>query len=284
MGAMFRLRQNHKSETPADAAWAGLIPHEQWAVYLDVLHRAKDRGIQHAVGGGFAFSHYSRRWRNTKDIDLYIKPADRDAMIEVLHAAGLVDYFEVLPYDRNWIYRSYKKITAPGRPDEIIIVDIIWQMANYRAQVDDDWLTRGDLVRIHGWPLRMLPAEELIWAKLYIVQRDRCDWGDLLNILYARGPQLEWRRFIDRLGEDWRVLAALVQLFTWACPQRALELPKSVWKALAITPPSPDDMPAAIGPVPGADARHIRLLDSRDWFGPTPPPASAGEPPPAPGP
>jgi len=273
MGAMFRLQDASRSKPAVKVAWAESIPPEQWGVYQDVLQRAQARGIPLAVGGGFAFSHYARRWRNTKDIDLYVTPSDRDAMIEVLQAAGLADYFEVLPYDRNWIYRSYKTVRSPGRPDDTIIVDIIWQMANYRAQVDEDWLTRGDVVAIHGWPLRMLPPEELMWTKLYIVQRDRCDWGDLLNILYARGPELEWQRFIERLGDDWRILAALVQLFTWACPGRAMALPKQLWKTLAIAAPTVDDAAADAGGLPGVDARHIRLLDSRDWFGPTQPPA-----------
>ena len=30
----------------------------------------------------------------------------------------------------------------------------------------------------------MLPPEELIWAKLYVLQRDRSDWPDILNLLY----------------------------------------------------------------------------------------------------
>ena len=126
---------NTGGEQAEEVRWAQLIPEDQWAVYDRVIRLALDRGLKFALGGGLAFSHYAHRWRNTKDIDLYIKPDDRHAMINVLHETGLKDYFDVKDYDRQWIYRSHN--------GDGIIVDIIWQMANYRTQVDEEWLTRG---------------------------------------------------------------------------------------------------------------------------------------------
>jgi hypothetical protein len=244
--------------TPPDVAWAELLPPEQWEVYERVISTARQRGISFVLGGGLAFSHYANRWRNTKDIDLYVSPDQRHALIDVVKSTGLVDLFDAQPYDREWIYRSHN-----GKG---IIVDIIWQMANYRAQVDSDWLTRGDEIQIRGVTLRLLPPEELMWAKLYILQRDRCDWGDLLNILYNRANTLDWPHFLRRIGEDKPVLAALLEVFSWACPEKAWELvPADVWKQLGI-------IPSHIGPTaPEVDRSHIRLLDSRDWFGPNQP-------------
>jgi hypothetical protein len=249
---------NPSLETPADVAWAQHLPDDQWAVYEKVIHAARDRNLSFVLGGGLAFSHYANRWRNTKDLDLYVAPDQRLALIDAVKSTGLTDYFDVQPYDREWIFRSHN---SHG-----IIVDIIWQMANYRAQVDNDWLTRGDLVHIRGTPLRLLPPEELMWAKLYILQRDRCDWGDLLNILYNRANTLDWPHFLKRVGEDKPVLAALLEVFSWACPEKAWELiPADVWKQLGI-------IPSHIGPkAPEVDRTHIRMLDSRDWFGPNQP-------------
>lgn len=237
------------------APWESQIPLEQWTVYERVLRRAEAEGIRFVLGGGLAFSHYSERWRNTKDLDLYVAPAEKDRLVAVTREAGLRDYFEVLPYDRKWIYRSHN--------GEGIIVDLIWQMANYRAQVDENWLTKGDVVSIHGHALRLLAAEELFWAKLYVLQRDRCDWGDLLNIVYGQGPTMDWERIVRNAGEDVRVVAAVLELFAWSCPGRARELPASLWKRLRIAPPE------RRAEVPEKDDEHIRLLDSRDWFGPT---------------
>ncbi|MGN6367472.1 MAG: hypothetical protein ACTHN5_04345 [Phycisphaerae bacterium] len=244
-----------------EVSWAHLIPAEQWSVYERTVQLSQERGIAFAVGGGIAFSHYASRWRNTKDLDIYVMPDDRYAMIQVVRDAGLVDYFDVHDYDRGWIFRSHD---THG-----IIVDIIWQMANYRAQVDRGWLARGDVVNVHGTTLRLLPPEELIWSKLYVVQRDRCDWGDLLNILNCRGDRLDWAHLLMRVGEDRRVLAALLELFAWTCPDKAKAFPTSLWKTLGIAGPSAE--PGGEATSPAAAAAHVRLLDSRDWFGPNQP-------------
>jgi hypothetical protein len=264
------VQMSMKKDVPArekgagsgEVSWAGELPAEQWSVYERVLEAADRLGIRYAVGGGLAFSHYARRWRNTKDIDIYVMPAMKEAMIGIVQGAGLRDYYEVMGYDRNWIYRSHD-----GRGT---IVDVMWQMANYRAEVDEAWLTRGDLVKLHGRTVRLLPAEELMWSKLYIMQRERCDWGDLLNIMYARGPALDWGHLLGRVGEDRRVLAGVLEVFVWACPDRARELPVGVWESLGIAGP-------AVGvEEPEVDRGHIRLLDSRDWFGPNLPGKAAG--------
>jgi hypothetical protein len=244
-------------ETKSDVSWSELIPLEQWKVYSRVIERANAERIPFALGGGLAFSHYAERWRNTKDIDLYVMPGYRDRMIRVVEETGLKDYYDLLPYDRQWIFRSYN--------GEGVIVDIMWQMANYRAQVDERWLTRGPLVQVHGVELRVLPVEELLWAKLYILQRDRCDWGDLLNLLFTRGATMDWDHLLAAVGEDRRVLAALLEVFTWACPERARRFPGELWRRLRIEPPRGGQ---GAGDV---DRNHIRMLDSRDWFGPTMP-------------
>ena len=240
-----------------EVSWSHLIPMEQWSVYEKTLKLAYQRDIPFAVGGGIAFSHYASRWRNTKDLDVYVLPDDRQAMIQITRDAGLVDYFNVHDYDRGWIFRSHDT--------QGIIVDIIWQMANYRAQVDQGWLSRGDLVLVHGLPIRLIPPEELIWCKLYILQRDRCDWGDLLNILNCRAAQLDWAHLLLRVGEDRRVLAALVELFAWTCPQKANDLPPALWELLGIARPPESSLSSAV------EKEHVRLLDSRDWFGPNQP-------------
>src|SRR5690606_4666707 len=112
---------------------------------------------------------------------------------------------------------------------EHVIADLIWAMANQRAQVDEAWLERGREIKLHGMKLRILPPEELIWAKLYVVQRDRCDWPDLLNVIYVQGPRLDWKYLLNRLEGDARLLGAVMNLFSWTCPARAAELPDWIW-------------------------------------------------------
>ena len=172
------------------ALWPERFPPEQWALYKRVMKDARARGLNFAIGGALASTTYSGQWRNTKDIDLYIKASDREKMLAILSDAGLADYYDEKPYDRNWIYRSWR---------DDLIVDVMWAMANQRAQVDDDWL-RGPEVEVEGELFRLLPPEETLWSKLYVMQRDRCDWPDAFSLLSKIGPEIDWRHLLGQSG------------------------------------------------------------------------------------
>jgi len=239
------MRQTKRRTFPDD-----LITDDQWRVYHDVMARANAKGIRFVLGGGLAISTYTGHWRNSKDIDLYILPADRDALIEVTKEAGLRDLYERAPYDRRWIYRS-----ACGDT----IVDIIWAMANLRSQVDEGWLRDGGEFVIRGERLPVVPPEEMVWNKLYVLQHDRCDWTDVVNLFYAVGGELDWEYLIRRMGDDTPLLAAALSVYRWMCPGRSRAIPASVWESLQVPAPRRDA-------VPEIDWHHSTLLDVRPWF------------------
>ena len=56
--------------------------------------------------------------------------------------------------------------------------------------------------------MKVLPLEEFLWCKMYIMQRDHCDWTDVFNLLYAIGERLDWKHLIERLEEDVPLLMA----------------------------------------------------------------------------
>jgi hypothetical protein len=226
------------------------VPDSDWRVYRKVIALATQRGVRFALSGGFAASFYTAFWRNTKDLDVCVLPQDRDAMVQVTNDAGLHDLYDEKPYDRGWIYRA---------TDEGMIVDTIWQLANYQGQVDDAWLTLGPSVTVHGDTLRLVPPEEMIWSKIHVVQRERCDFPDVVNILYACGAQLDWTRLLERLQGEERLLASVVLLFSWVAPGRARKLPDWLWEKLGIERPRAG---------PERDDDRIRRLDSRPWFSP----------------
>jgi len=228
--------------------WVNAITTPHWACYRRAIHSLRRAGLPFLLGGGFALATYTGRWRDTKDIDFYIYPKDRDAAVAALARAGFRDLFPRLPYDRKWIYRS----TCSG-----VIVDIIWAMANQRAQTDEHWFEYAPPANVRGEEMRVVPLEEYLWCKLYILQRDHCDWTDIFNVLYAAGPQVDWDRLLSRLEEDWPLLKAMLTVYGWLCPKRASELPASLRRKLKL--PAPDLAPRR---------RHdrIRLLDSRGWF------------------
>lgn len=245
------MSNQHATLAVETVNWQEQLPRADWEVYQSVLRAVLDEKLPFAVGGGFAYSTYANRWRYTKDLDLFILPQHRREITAVLTRLGFTDYYAQVPYDRGWIYRGYL---------EGVIVDLIWEMANHHAQVDQQWIDRAHPIRIHDLQFTVLPLEELIWTKLYIVQRDRCDWPDLLTILYNHGTALDWSHLFDRVGEDAGLLSGLIAFFSWLCPEQAVQLPSWIWPRLGLAPPSEPAVPN--------DPSRVARIDSRDWFYP----------------
>jgi Uncharacterised nucleotidyltransferase len=231
--------------------WSQEIPENQWKVYCQVIDCANERGIPFAIGGAFAMATLTGFWRDTKDLDIYALPEHRDAMLHLLNSLGFQDYFDTKPYDRWWIYRSTKDDT---------IVDLIWAMANHRAQIDELWMS-GPEVEIRGRHLRVLPAEAILWDKLYIMQRERCDWPDAMNVLYWTCEDIDWPYLLERVGDDRPLLAGALTVFRWLSPGRAQKLPAEVWDCLGLPRSSPAKAPAIV-------RDRVDLLDRRPWYGP----------------
>jgi hypothetical protein len=229
-------------------AWTNKIPDEEWAIYHSAVDVLRSTGKPFMLAGAFSLASYTGFWRNTKDLDFYVLPEDRDAIVEALTRAGFTDYYDTLPYVRHWIYRAHKGDC---------IVDIIWAMANQRAQVDSEWFERAPEVTVRGEVLRVVPAEELLWCKLYVLQKDRCDWGDVINLIHSLGGDLDWEHLVERLDGDVPLLSGLLNIYCWLCPGTLLELP----------PRLRDVLPHCGAPNrPLVDRSHIDWIDSRPWF------------------
>lgn len=235
--------------------WAKQIPESEWALYDEVLTAAEAEKIPFALGGAFAVATYTGCWRNTKDLDLYVPPEHKDRMIGLVTRLGMVDYFETKDYDRWWIYRA----TTNGS-----IVDIIWAMANHRQQIDELWMS-GPTVNLRGHEVRVLPVEAMLWDKVYIMQRERCDWPDVFNLLYAAGADADWKMLLGRIGEDTPLIAGVLSVFRWLAPDRAELLPSWIWQHVGLPP-----LKSTPGrrPVEDFNKRRVDLLDRRVWFAP----------------
>lgn len=231
--------------------WAEKIPEAEWAVYERAIAALREVGHPFLMGGAFGVACYTGNWRNTKDIDFYIMPRDREEMIAALTRAGFVDYYDQLPYVRHWIYRAFK---------DGCIVDLIWAMANQRAEVDEEWFERAKEITIHGEKLGVAPAEELLWCKLYVLQKDRCDWGDVITLIHALGDKVDWDHLVERVGDDLPLLLGLLNVYCWLCPGDDLKLPQQLRAML----------PHCAQPDGGAlaDTCRINWLDTRPWFVP----------------
>jgi len=210
--------------------WLSFLAKEEWETLTEIAGLAREAGIEVLLGGALGLAAYTPLQRSTKDIDFYVRRRESKALEQILRRAGFKDLYEKEAYDRRWISRSYR---------DGVIVDLIWSFANYLAEVDDDWFRHGPFIQ-GEIPLQIVPPEELLRAKLFVFQRGRCDWPDLLNLLYYTHGTLDRERLVARLGEHAPLLHALEGVFQWLTPAP-----------------------------PAVDRKRADLLDSREWFLPT---------------
>jgi len=231
-----------------EAVLAQLISDEQLEVYAPLLQAARSAGVRMAMGGGLASSAYSGYVRNTKDMDLFVVDPDQNDLMAIMAEQGFSEYTDI-DYDPTWSYRGSRN----G-----FIVDLLWRMLNNRGSVDEAWISHGWELEVRGVVFRLVAPEELLWSKLYILRRERTDWPDILNLVFAQGPGMDWERLLARLEADAAVLGAVLSLFRWMCPGRAAEMPAWIWERVGLF--------SGAGVAPRIDRARTGLFRSTDWF------------------
>lgn len=203
----------------ADAATAAVLDEHSRDFYRDALGRLDRAGIDYLVGGAYAFARYTGIERHTKDFDIFIRRQDFARIAEVLGQAG---YQSELTFP-HWLGKSFYG-------DDFI--DLIFSAGNGVAKVDDQWFERAVPGVVIGMDVRLIPAEEMIWSKGLIMERERFDGADVAHVLKAVGPKLDWRHLIDRYAEHWRVLYAHLVLFGFIYPSHRSNIPAWVMDEL----------------------------------------------------
>lgn len=250
MAPLSRAGETTFSDSDREVPWGALIPEEQWQTFVSGAAALDRAGLEYLLHGAMALATYTGRWRNTKDVDIVIRPEQRDAVVAALKGVGFEDYFPQQEYDRSWIFRGFK---------EGVLFDLIWDLPNHRVAIDEQWFERAVPIRLHGRHFSAVPAEELIRAKLYVLQRERCDWVDVLNVLSGAAPRLDWAYLVQRMGRDAALLQGVLAVFNWLCPDRAEVMPPWLRTKFALhADPVADPIEA--------ERRRVRLFDSRPWF------------------
>jgi hypothetical protein len=252
----FMLSRSSTAHRPAftpvgeEAPWARLIPAEHWAVFCSAAKRLDEAGVEFLLAGAMALATHTGRWRNTKDIDVIVRRADRERAIAAIRADGFEDYHETQPYDRSWIFRGTK---------DGVIFDIIWELPNHRVAIDDEWFQHARGVQLCGRVYQAVSPEEMVRVKLYVMQRERCDWVDVLNVIAASVDRIDWDWLVNRMGPDLPLLHGALAVFNWLSPASARRLPAALRERFALPLIESED-PAAM------ERRRVALFDSRPWF------------------
>jgi hypothetical protein len=182
------------------------------AFYVEALTELAESGIPFLVGGAFAFEHYTQIERYTKDIDIFLRKQDLERTLEFYRARGF--HAEIL--FSHWLAKVYA---------EHYFIDLIFSSGNGVVVVDEVWFEHAVETNILGVPVKLCPAEESIWSKAFIQERERFDGADVAHLLHRLGPTLDWRRLLARFGPHWRVLLAHIILFGFVYPDRRDSVP-----------------------------------------------------------
>ena len=96
------------------------------------------------------------------------------------------------------------------------------------AMIDDDWYRFSRPAILAATPVRIAPAEELLWHRLFISERHRQDMADIVHLIICVGSRMEWKRIVAKTGEHWPLLLAQIQMFDYVYPQHRDGVPRWV--------------------------------------------------------
>ncbi len=188
--------------------------------YRRALQVLKDGDVPALVGGAYAFARYTGIERHTKDFDIFIRGGDFEKAERAFRKAG---YEAELTFP-HWLGKAF-------HGDDF--VDLIFSAGNGVAMVDDLWFEHAVPEQVFGVNVNLIPAEEMIWSKGLIMERERFDGADVLHVMRAVGPDLDWRRLIDRYAIHWRALFAHIVLFGYVYPSDRSRIPAWVMTELS---------------------------------------------------
>jgi len=202
------------TDAPAAVA-AGERPQAEIDARGDALKALAEGGVPHLVAGAYAFHQYTGIFRDTKDLDVFLRERDLEAALAALERAG----FRTEIVDPTWIAKGYRGEW---------FVDLIHSSGNGVAVVDDRWFEHARPGTVLGQPVMLAPPEEMIWSKGFVLERERFDGHDVNHLLHACADTIDWTRLLERFERYPEVLLAHLLLFRFAYPGERDRVPAFV--------------------------------------------------------
>jgi hypothetical protein len=185
------------------------------AVYVRALRILRSAGVDFLVGGAHALGPYTGVFRDTKDLDVFLRPGDCPRALAALGQAG----FETEVTFPHWLAKAFEGEW---------FIDLIYSSGNGVARVDDQWFVSAGRGEVLGQPVLLCPPEEMIWSKAFIMERERYDGADVAHLIRACGARMDWDRLVARFGRRWRVLLSHLVLFGFIYPGERALVPDAV--------------------------------------------------------
>lgn len=222
--------------------------------YREALGILNESGLNYLVGGGLAFREYTGIVRDLKDLDLFCKAGEYPKILKLFSEHG----YKTELTDVRWLAKLFKND---------FYIDLIFNTVNNICTVDDSWFDNAVEGDAYGAPVKFIPAEELLWCKIYVQNRERYDGADVNHIIVKYGHQLDWKRIWSRLEQHWHLLLAQVLIFQFVYPTERDIIPRWLFDELIELAKQQYDLPLPVEKVclgPIIDQTQYQT-DIRDW-------------------
>ncbi|HLP74389.1 MAG TPA: nucleotidyltransferase [Bacteroidales bacterium] len=178
---------------------------EAHAFYKEALEMLNETGASYMLGGAFAFFHYTGIFRDTKDLDVFCKASEYPKIMKFFSDKG----YRTELSDARWLGKIFS-----GE----YYIDIIFDTVNNIVRVDDSWYQNATKSDFKGIKVLLIPPEELIWAKMYVQNRERFDGSDVNHLMLKQGKNMDWKRLRNHLDQHWHLLLSQLIMFQFIYP------------------------------------------------------------------
>lgn len=200
-------------------ATTNIVDPQARVFYIRTIKALQAAGVPFMIGGAYAFGRYTGIERHTKDLDIFVLPQDARRTLDVLAAEGFACDL-TFPH---WLGKAHCG-------DDF--VDVIFSSGNAVARVDEEWFRHARRDVVLDQEVLLVPPEEMVWSKAFIMERERFDGADVAHLLRACADRLDWNRLLDRFGPHFRVLLAHLILFGFIYPGERGKIPQWVMTRL----------------------------------------------------
>lgn len=197
------------------------LPSDAQAFYARALRVLVAAGVPFMIGGAYAFQQYTGIVPHSKDFDVFLRKEHLRRALAALADAGCETE---VPFT-HWLAKAH---WGP------FFVDLIFSSGNGVARVDDEWFRHACPAEVFGESVRLVPAEEMLWQKAMVMERERYDGADVAHLLRARADRLDWGRLLRRFDGHWRVLLSHLTLFGYVYPGERGRVPAAVMDRLLV--------------------------------------------------
>lgn len=209
--------------------------------YRETMQLLAESQYDFLVGGGYSLKKYTGIYRDTKDLDLFCKAGEFQRIIKYLADQG----YETELTDVRWLAKVFKG-------DHVI--DLIFNSVNNLCPVTDSWFESANDGELFGIPVKYVAAEELVWCKIYVHNRERYDGADINHVVLRYGHKMEWKRVLEHMDQHWHLLLAQLLNFQFVYPSDRDIIPRWLFDELLERAKAQFDVPVStarvcLGPI-----------------------------------